>query len=117
MQHLDPSAAYAYLAEHPEAVLVDCRTEIEHMYVGHPVGAEHVAWQEAPDWEVNRHFVEQVVRLVKKDLARPVLRLGPPSAPGHSVHVVVFCSACGCRSRFGASDNEAEVIAIWNRRA
>ena len=73
MQHLDPSAAYAYLAEHPEAVLVDCRTEIEHMYVGHPVGAEHVAWQEAPDWEVNRHFAEQVVRLVKKDLARPVL--------------------------------------------
>ena len=46
MQHLDPSAAYAYLAEHPEAVLVDCRTEIEHMYVGHPIGAEHVAWQE-----------------------------------------------------------------------
>ena len=43
------------------------------MYVGHPVGAEHVAWQEAPDWEVNRHFAEQVVRLVKKDLARPVL--------------------------------------------
>ena len=73
MQHLDPSAAYAYLAEHPEAVLVDCRTEIEHMYVGHPVGAEHGAWQEAPDWEVNRHFAEQVVRLVKKDLARPVL--------------------------------------------
>ncbi len=73
MQHLDPDAAHAFLAAHPEAVLVDCRTEIEHMYVGHPVGAEHVAWQEAPDWEVNRHFAEQVVRLVKKDLNRPVL--------------------------------------------
>ena len=73
MQHLDPRAAYTFLQQRTDAVLVDCRTETEHMYVGHPVGAEHVAWQEAPDWEVNRHFAEQVVRLVKKDLARPVL--------------------------------------------
>ena len=48
MQHLDPKAAHAYLQAHPRAMLIDCRTEIEHMYVGHPVGAEHVAWQEAP---------------------------------------------------------------------
>ena len=46
MQHLDPRAAYAFLQQRTDAVLVDCRTETEHMYVGHPVGAEHVAWQE-----------------------------------------------------------------------
>lgn len=73
MQHLDPSAAHAFLQAHPEAVLVDCRTEIEHMYVGHPAGAEHVAWQEAPDWEIDPGFADKVKRLVKQDLARPVL--------------------------------------------
>ncbi len=73
MQHLDPNAAYAFLQQTPEAVLVDCRTEIEHMYVGHPVGAEHVAWQEAPDWEIDPEFARKVGRLVKGDLSRPVL--------------------------------------------
>ena len=73
MQHLDPPAAYAFLEQRPDAVLVDCRTEIEHMYVGHPVGAEHVAWQEAPDWDIDPHFAEHVKRLVKGDLSRPVL--------------------------------------------
>lgn len=73
MQHLDPNAAHAFLQQTPEAVLVDCRTEIEHMYVGHPVGAEHVAWQEAPDWEIDPDFARKVGRLVKGDLNRPVL--------------------------------------------
>jgi len=73
MRHLDPHAAHALLQEDPQAVLVDCRTEIEHMYVGHPVGAEHVAWQEAPDWEIDPEFADKVKRLVRNDLERPVL--------------------------------------------
>jgi rhodanese-related sulfurtransferase len=73
MLHLDPLAAHALLQEKPEAVLVDCRTEIEHMYVGHPAGAEHVAWQEAPDWDIDPEFVDKVKRLVRNDLNRPVL--------------------------------------------
>jgi len=75
MHHLDPAAAHAFLQENPRAVLVDCRTEIEHMYVGHPVGAEHVAWQEAPDWEIDPEFAAKVRRLVSGDLERPVLLL------------------------------------------
>lgn len=73
MQHLAPVAARAFLQAHPRAILIDCRTEIEHMYVGHPVGAEHVAWQEAPDWDIDPEFVDKVKRLVGGDLARPVL--------------------------------------------
>lgn len=73
MQHLDPIAAHALLKQDGKALLVDCRTEIEHMYVGHPVGAEHVAWQEAPDWEVDPDFAARVKRLVSCDLSRPVL--------------------------------------------
>ena len=75
MEHLDPLAAHALLQADLRAVLVDCRTEIEHMYVGHPVGAEHVAWQEGPDWEIDPEFVLKVTRLVRGDLARPVLLL------------------------------------------
>jgi len=73
MQLLDPLAAYALLQANPEAVLVDCRTEIEFMYVGHPAGAEHVAWQEGPDWEIDPEFTDKVKRLVRNKLDRPVL--------------------------------------------
>jgi rhodanese-related sulfurtransferase len=73
MQHLDPQAAHLFLQQTPEAVLVDCRTEIEHMYVGHPISAEHVAWQEGPDWEIDPDFAAKVKRLLKGELARPVL--------------------------------------------
>ena len=73
MQNLAPVAAYAFLEANPEALLVDCRTEIEFMYVGHPQGAEHLAWQEAPDWEVDPGFADKVRQLVAGDLGRPVL--------------------------------------------
>lgn len=73
MIHLPPSEAYQFLQSTPDAVLVDCRTEIEYMYVGHPVDAEHIAWQEAPDWEIDQAFATKVSRLVKGDLTRPVM--------------------------------------------
>lgn len=93
MQHLDPKAAYVYLQGHPRAMLVDCRTEIEHMYVGHPLGAEHVAWQEAPDWEVDPEFADKVKWLVGGDLERPVLLI---CRSGHrSLHAGEALEAAG----------------------
>lgn len=72
MKHFTPKETYAYLQAHPEALFVDCRTEMEFFYVGHPVGAAHVAWQEAPDWEVNPRFAAEVLREAG-DKKRPVV--------------------------------------------
>ena len=93
MHHLDPCAAHAFLQQDPQAVLVDCRTEIEFMYVGHPVGAEHVAWQEAPDWEIDPDFADKVKRLVRGKLGRPVLLI---CRSGHrSLHAGDVLEAAG----------------------
>lgn len=73
MQHLDPLAAHAFLQQHADAVLLDCRSETEFMYVGHAVGSEHIAWQDGPDWEIDPDFVRKVRRLLKEDLGRPLL--------------------------------------------
>lgn len=62
MKHLTPLQAHAFLQAHPEAVLIDCRTEMEFFYVGHPAGAVHVAWHEPPDWEPNPAFAQEVLR-------------------------------------------------------
>ncbi|MBU6485481.1 MAG: rhodanese-like domain-containing protein [Betaproteobacteria bacterium] len=71
MKHLKPREAFDFLHQHPQAVMIDCRSEMEYLFVGHPAGAHHVAWNEAPDWEVNPHFVGQVKKVASMN--RPVV--------------------------------------------
>lgn len=71
MKHLSSRDAYALLRDRADAVLVDCRSEIEYLFVGHPAGAHHVAWNESPDWEINPHFVGQVKKVASVN--RPVV--------------------------------------------
>jgi rhodanese-related sulfurtransferase len=72
MKHLKPKEAYELLAKDPQAVLVDCRSEVEYLYVGHPKGSHHVPWNDGPDWDINPHFVGQVKK-VAQSVERPVL--------------------------------------------
>ena len=74
MKHLKPNEAAEYLRQTPNALLVDCRSEMEYLFVGHPTGALHVAWNDGPDWEVNPHFVGQVKKLAGTNHAhRPIV--------------------------------------------
>jgi rhodanese-related sulfurtransferase len=92
MKHLSPEEAFKYMQEHPDAVMVDCRSEMEYLFVGHPVGAHHVAWNELPDWEVNPHFVGQVKKI--SSIHRPVVlicRSGNRSVEaGHALEAAGF---------------------------
>ena len=71
MKHLTPKEAHDLLAANPQAVFVDCRSEMEYFFVGHPVGAQHVAWNDGPDWEINPHFVGQVKKVASMN--RPIV--------------------------------------------
>ena len=74
MKHLEPKEAAEFLKHTPNALLVDCRSEMEYLFVGHPTGALHVAWNDGPDWEVNPHFVGQVKKLAGTNHAhRPIV--------------------------------------------
>jgi rhodanese-related sulfurtransferase len=71
MKHLKPRQAHEFLQQHPDAVFVDCRSEMEYLFVGHPAGAHHVAWNDGPEWTINPHFVGQVKKIAS--LNRPVV--------------------------------------------
>ena len=73
MHHLSPTDAHALLAQSPETLFIDCRSEMEYLFVGHPKGAHNVPWNDSPDWEVNPHFVQMVKKLAGQASARPVL--------------------------------------------
>jgi hypothetical protein len=71
MLNLKPQQAFDFLQANPEAILIDCRSEVEFLFVGHPVGAVHIAWSEAPDWDINPDFARQVRN--EADENKPVL--------------------------------------------
>ncbi len=73
MEHLSPADAQKLLLESPDTLFIDCRSEMEYLFVGHPKGAPNVPWNDGPDWEVNPHFVQVVKKLAGHVSGRPVL--------------------------------------------
>lgn len=64
VKSLTPQEAVAMLEQNPRTVLIDVRSNMEYLFVGHPVGAVHVPWIDEPDWVINPHFVTQVRQLL-----------------------------------------------------
>ena len=64
LQHLTPAEAYQLLQDNPRAVLVDVRSTMEHLFVGHPSAAVHISWVDEPEWTVDPHFVTRVRELM-----------------------------------------------------
>ena len=60
VETLTPKAAKALLDQNPRAMLIDVRSSMEHLFVGHPQGAIHVSWIDEPDWKINPHFITLV---------------------------------------------------------
>ena len=37
MKHFEPKEAYEFLEKNPNTIFVDCRSEMEYLFVGHPI--------------------------------------------------------------------------------
>jgi rhodanese-related sulfurtransferase len=61
---LSPKQAHDLLKKDPRAVLVDIRSTMEYLFVGHPAGSIHVAWIDEPEWTINPHFVTDVRKIL-----------------------------------------------------
>ncbi len=64
LHELSPTAAWELIQDDHRAVLVDIRSSMEFLFVGHPVGAVHVPWIDEPTWEVNPDFVMEIRKLM-----------------------------------------------------
>jgi len=61
---LSAQQAWQLLQEDPRAVLVDIRSTMEYLFVGHPKGSVHVPWIDEPEWTVNPDFVTDIRKLL-----------------------------------------------------
>lgn len=64
LHSLTPQQAWDMIHDDPRAVLVDIRSSMEYLFVGHPQGAVHIAWIDEPDWVVNPDFVTEIRQLM-----------------------------------------------------
>lgn len=93
LHDLSPKAAYDLLQTTPHSILVDIRSAMEYLFVGHPVGSVHIAWIDEPDWDINPHFAREIEQLLTSRFKEL-----PPKAS----QVVLICRS-GKRSREAAS--------------
>ncbi|OQW90999.1 MAG: hypothetical protein BWK79_18140, partial [Beggiatoa sp. IS2] len=75
---ITPKQAWQLLQDKPLAVLIDVRSSMEFLFVGHPKGAISIPWIDEPDWDINPNFVHQVQVAVQKSdeqdaLVKPIL--------------------------------------------
>ena len=64
IENLNPQQAWDLQQQNPMVVLIDVRTKMEHLFVGHPPSALHIPWKEAPDWQLNSRFIDSVGQVV-----------------------------------------------------
>lgn len=103
---LSPTQAWEILQQDPAAVLIDIRSTMEFLFVGHPAGAVHVPWIDEPDWEVNPHFAAEV---------RKVLLGGVSCGDGEGCVPVILICRSGKRSlEAGRVLQEAGLTAVYH---
>jgi len=56
--------AWDICQQDPRALLIDVRSSMEFLFVGHPKGAIHIPWIDEPDWVINTNFVTEIRKLV-----------------------------------------------------
>ena len=61
---IEPLEAFELIKNEAPAILVDIRSHMEYLFIGHPEGCVHIPWIDEPDWIVNPNFLREIRQLV-----------------------------------------------------
>lgn len=92
VKEISASEAYELVSNQVDAILVDVRSHMEFLFVGHPSGAIHIPWIDEPDWNINPNFVREIRQLVLGGIAHDT------GTGQNNVPIVLICRS-GKRSR------------------
>jgi rhodanese-related sulfurtransferase len=59
---ISPKEAWKLVQDEPRSVLIDVRSHMEFLFIGHPVGSINIPWIDEPDWKINPNFATEVRR-------------------------------------------------------
>ncbi|MFK7993133.1 MAG: rhodanese-like domain-containing protein [Granulosicoccus sp.] len=100
-EHMSPSDAWAMMQADPSVVLIDVRSDMEYLMIGHPKGAVNVPLIDAPEWTVDEAFVVNVRKAL----------LGRVAARDRSAPPLLLICRSGNRSRDAAQILRQEGLA------
>ena len=106
LQNLSPQQAWQMIQDDSRAVLVDIRSTMEFLFVGHPAGAVHVPWIDEPDWTVNPHFVTEIRKLL---LGGSICTIDEGCAP-----VILICRSGKRSLEAGKALLDADFIRVFH---
>jgi len=87
--------AWEISQQDPRTLLIDVRSSMEFLFVGHPTGAIHIPWIDEPDWVINKNFVTEVRKLA----------LGGLNKNDDDVPIILIC-------RSGNRSDDAGILLI-----
>ena len=79
LHNLSCRQAWQMLKDNPQATLIDIRSSMEFLFVGHPIGAVNLPWIDEPDWTVNPNFTTEMRKLMLDGLAYDNIGSCPPT--------------------------------------
>lgn len=106
VKSLTPMEAAKIMKDDPRALLIDVRSSMEYLFVGHPKGSVHVAWIDEPDWKVNKHFVTEIRQLLLGGIVR--------NDEIHSAPILLICRSGKRSLEAGRQLIEDGMINVYN---
>ena len=79
---ISPKEAYQLQQDKPQSVLIDVRSSMEYLFVGHPAGAISIPWIDEPDWVIDPHFATHI---------RQLMLGGASCTDGGCVPIILIC--------------------------
>ncbi len=89
---ISASDAWKLCQQDPRTLLIDVRSSMEYLFVGHPQGAVHIPWIDEPDWVINKDFATEIRKLL----------LGGSADSSHEVAIVLICRSGNRSAEAGA---------------
>lgn len=86
------------------SLLIDVRSGMEFLFVGHPKGAIHVPWIDEPDWVINEHFVTDIRKLA----------LGGLKGGSQEVPIILICRSGNRSAEAGKVLVESGISNVYN---
>ena len=104
LQTITAVDAWQLCQQEPRTLLIDVRSSMEFLFVGHPQGAVHVPWIDEPDWVINKNFVTDVRKLA----------LGGLNESTDDVPIVLICRSGNRSGEAGKVLIEAGIKNVYN---
>lgn len=104
LKTVTPTEAWDICQKDPRALLIDVRSSMEFLFVGHPQGALHIPWIDEPDWVINENFVTEIRKLA----------LGGVKEADNDVPIVLICRSGNRSDEAGKILVESGMTNVYN---